>query len=71
MHDEENEKRNNGDDAQDLNHDDSPSAAMASTLLTRGQIGIVDAHLSRSHSAGAADGPGGLVTRPFTRVGAP
>ena len=46
MHDEEDEKRNNGDDAQDLNHDDSPSAAMASTLLTSTQIGIVGAYLS-------------------------
>jgi hypothetical protein len=66
VHDEENEKRDNGDDAQDLNHDDSPSAAMASTLLTNSQIGIVGAYLSRRDATGGEEGRVVHLTRTFT-----
>jgi hypothetical protein len=66
VHDEENEKRNNGDDAQDLNHDDSPSAAMASTLLTNSEIGIIGAYLSRRDPTGGEEGGVVHLTRTFT-----
>jgi hypothetical protein len=70
VHDEEDEKRNNGDDAQDLNHDDSPSAAMASTLLTNTQIGIVGAFLSRHDPTGGEEGSVVHLTRTLTRPAA-
>ena len=68
VHDEENEKPNNGDDAQDHNHDDSPSAAMASTLLTISQIGIVGVYLSRRDPTGGEEGLAVHLTRTFTRL---